>query len=170
MKPDLGELSETHMGGTAATTTTQEIQQNMRQPLYQFEALHVDIRASHAATFIGHRGRNCKFWVNEIEGVSDIFVLGHPDTQGTRKVAIISWYSGGKKDRDRVHDLIMEFNIKTGHGDLSSEWLDAASRTWSREEQSAGRRAQRRRQWWTGRERKQYGLEGTDPLDYFGPV
>lgn len=153
---------------------TQEIPQNVRQSLYQPKALRVDIYASHAGNFIGHRGRNCKYWVNEIQGVNDIFVLGHPDTQGTRKVAIISWYSGGQEGRERVRDLIKEFNIKTGSGDLSCEWLDEASRAWFREEQGddgnigKGRNKFRPRRRREDRERRQFELQGTDAVNYFG--
>jgi hypothetical protein len=182
IKPDFGELSGNFLvetSRTPITSTSQELPLEIRQPLYQHEALHVDIYATHAATFIGHRGRNCKFWVNAIKSVSDIFVIGHPDTQGTRKVAIISWYSGGQADRERVRDLIMEFNLKTGGSRyLNCEWLDAVCRSRFREQESVKaepgggtwKAQQKRRRKREIHEKKQYVLDGTNDVNFYGLV
>jgi hypothetical protein len=187
-KPDIGELADDFMGGTPTpplrptTSTTQEIPQTIRQPLYQYEALHIDIYARYAATFIGPKGRNCKFWINKVRGVSDIFVLGHPATQGTRTVAVISWHPGGQVARERVRNLINDFNaridIRTGYPDGRCEWLDAPLRAWLRERRCLKREPgggvqktkQRGRRERGVSEQKQDELNRADAVDFYGLV
>jgi hypothetical protein len=141
-----------------------------RQMLTPYESLHVDIAAAHAVIFIGYRGRNCKYWVNQLRGVQDIFVLGEPTTVGTRSVAIISQHAGGEKDRQRVHDLVRDFNQKMLRGEYKCEWLDVVTADWIQQVtamKTNKRGVVRNRK---NLERRELEMGGNEPADYFGEV
>jgi hypothetical protein len=171
--PDSRKSTSGHTEGPVPIRSTQRIH---RKLLVKPEVMYTDIDAKYAGIFISRESRNVKFWVDVLPGVDDIHVHGRRKQRGGRRaVSITSRYSGGEADREKVLNMIEEFNSAMSTGGARCEWLEAAGATHLQTlRQNTGigagndghlNPANRRRPRGGRRERRRRGLRGTEVAD-----